>query len=111
LIGGAIGWQHGFGTLDPVGTYRFAGGDPFTILSAGQSRSAGIVDVDARLRLAPNITLGVSYDGVLGTLGQDRAVKGAFRIAFWCSAPGRPGLTPEPGLRAAPAGRPKVLFS
>lgn len=81
-IGGAIGWQHGFGALDPVGTHRFAGGDPFTILGAGQSRDAGIANVDARLRLAPNITLGVSYDGVLGTSGQDHAVKGAFRIAF-----------------------------
>ncbi|PXA88618.1 hypothetical protein DMC47_29895 [Nostoc sp. 3335mG] len=81
-IGGAIGWQHGFGTLDPVGRNRFTGGDPFTILGAGQSRDAGIVNVDARLRLAPAITLGVSYDGVLGTSGQDHAVKGAFRIAF-----------------------------
>ncbi|MEG3151537.1 autotransporter domain-containing protein [Sphingomonas sp. ZT3P38] len=81
-MGGVIGWQHGFGRLDPVGVHRFAGGDPFTILGAAQSRNAGIANVEARFRLSPNVSIGVSYDGVLGTAGQDHAVKGALRIVF-----------------------------
>jgi outer membrane autotransporter protein len=81
-VGGVIGWQHGFGSLDPVGVHSFAGGDPFVILGAAQSRNAGVANVEARFRLSPAVSIGISYDGVLGTAGQDHAVKGALRIAF-----------------------------
>lgn len=81
-VGGRIGWQHGFGGLDPVTRLAFAGGDDFDIIGAAQSRDAGIANVEARFRLSPGVTFSLAYDGVLGTAAQDHAITGGFRIAF-----------------------------
>ena len=81
-IGGRIGWQHGFGRLDPVTRLAFAGGDDFSIIGAAQSRDAGIANVEARFQLSPGIAFRLAYDGVLGTDAQDHAITGGVRIAF-----------------------------
>ena len=79
---GSTGWRHGWGDLDPVGLHNFGGGTPFAILGAAQSKNAGIANVEARWRLSSNVTLGVAYDGVLGTGGQDHAITGGLKVSF-----------------------------
>jgi outer membrane autotransporter protein len=79
---GAAGWRHGWGDLDPVGRHAFAGGTPFTVLGTAGSKDAGALNVEARYRLSPNVTLSVGYDGVLGAGNADHAITGAFKIVF-----------------------------
>jgi uncharacterized protein with beta-barrel porin domain len=79
---GAVGWQHGFGRLEPLNVAAFSGGQPFTVSGVAQSRNAGIANIEARFRLSPGASIGISYDGVLGTGGQDHAVKAGLTIAF-----------------------------
>lgn len=81
-VGGRVGWQHGFGGLDPVTRLAFAGGDDFDIIGAAQSRDAGIANVETRFRLSTGVTFSLAYDGVLGTAAQDHAITGGFRIVF-----------------------------
>ena len=79
---GTVGWRHAWGDLDPVGRHAFAGGTPFTVLGTAGSRNAGVLDAEARYRLAPNVTLSVGYAGVLGAGNADHAITGAFKIVF-----------------------------
>lgn len=81
-IKGLLGWQHGFGKLDPKGVHAFVGGAPFTILGAAQSRNAGVATIEARFRASAGFDIAVAYDGVLGGQGQDHTVKGTIRLAF-----------------------------
>ena len=79
---GSAGWQDMSGDLNPDARHAFDGGSTFTVLGAAQSDRAAVVDLGAQWRLSPNMTMGVAYDGVLGTEGQDHAVSGSFRVAF-----------------------------
>ncbi|MDP5277506.1 autotransporter domain-containing protein [Sphingomonas sp. DG1-23] len=79
---GTAGWRHGRGDLDPVGRHTFAGGTPFTVLGTAGAKDAGALNVEARYRLSPNVTLSVGYDGVLGAGNADHAITGAFKIVF-----------------------------
>lgn len=81
-IGGMAGWQHGFGNLTPATAMRFATGPGFTVIGTARSRNAGVVTIDARLRLSEVARITVSYDGVIGSAGQDHSVKAGLRIAF-----------------------------
>jgi len=81
-VAGSAGWQHGFGTLEPVSELRFATGPAFSILAAGQSRNAGVAAIEARFRPSERISVGVGYDGVIGSAGQDHSIKVGLRIAF-----------------------------
>lgn len=79
---GSAGWRHSFGDLDPVNVHAFDGGAPFTILGAAQSTDAAAANVEAVWRLSPNVTVGVAYDGVLGTDGEDHGVLTVMRVVF-----------------------------
>ncbi|WP_428683078.1 autotransporter domain-containing protein [Sphingopyxis sp.] len=81
-VAGMAGWQHGFGTLEPVSQLRFGTGPAFSILAAGQSRNAGAAAIEGRFRPSERITVSVGYDGVIGSAGQDHSIKAGLRIAF-----------------------------
>ena len=81
-VGGTIGWQHGFGDLTPATAMRFATGPGFTVIGTPRSRDAGVATIDARLRLSDAAQITVSYDGVIGSAGQDHSIKAGLRIAF-----------------------------
>jgi outer membrane autotransporter protein len=81
-VAGMAGWQHGFGTLEPVSRLRFGTGPAFSILAAGQSRNAGAAAIEGRFRPSERITVSVGYDGVIGSAGQDHSIKAGLRIAF-----------------------------
>jgi outer membrane autotransporter protein len=75
----SLGWQHAFGAVTPTANLAFqSAGIPFTIAGAPIARDAALVDAGADLRVLPQMTLGVSYLGVLGNSVQDHSVKGNF---------------------------------
>lgn len=81
-VGGLVGWQHSYGSLDPQTRFNFAGSDSFSIAGVPQSRDAGVANIEARFQLSPGSSIGLGYDGVLGTASQDHAAKLSFRFAF-----------------------------
>ncbi|APZ99970.1 hypothetical protein BWQ93_16880 [Sphingopyxis sp. QXT-31] len=81
-VGGMAGWQHGFGDLTPATAMRFTTGPGFAVIGTRRSRDAGVATIDARLRLSGAAQITVSYDGVIGSAGQDHSVKAGLRIAF-----------------------------
>ncbi|MGQ2929094.1 MAG: autotransporter outer membrane beta-barrel domain-containing protein, partial [Sphingopyxis sp.] len=81
-VSGTVGWQHGFGDLTPATSMRFATGPGFTVIGTPRSRDAGVATIDARLRLGEGAQITVSYDGVIGSAGQDHSIKAGLRIAF-----------------------------
>lgn len=81
-VGGTMGWQHGFGDLTPATAMRFATGPGFAVIGTPRSRNAGVATIDARLGLSERAQITVSYDGVIGSAGQDHSIKAGLRIAF-----------------------------
>ncbi|WP_454890300.1 autotransporter domain-containing protein [Sphingopyxis chilensis] len=81
-VRGMAGWQRNWGDVDPVGRHHFDGGDLFEVLGAARSKDAGVVRLEARLRLSPRVRFGLGYDGAIGGGGVDHAVTGVFRVAF-----------------------------
>lgn len=79
---GNAGWRHSFGDLAPSNQHAFDGGAPFTILGTAQSEDAAVARVEARWQVSPRVSLGVAYDGVLGTDGEDHAITGGVRFVF-----------------------------
>lgn len=82
FLRGSTGWRHASGDLDPAGRHAFDGGATFTVLGAAQSNDAAFANVEAQWRLSPHVTLGIAYDGVLGTDGEDHAITGGFKVVF-----------------------------
>ncbi|RZI98480.1 MAG: autotransporter domain-containing protein [Brevundimonas sp.] len=81
-LGGSTGWRHTSGDVDPAGRHAFAGGAPFTVLGAAQSDDAAFARVEARWKLSPSMSIGLAYDGTLGTGGEDHAITGGFKVVF-----------------------------
>ncbi|MFN3932100.1 MAG: autotransporter domain-containing protein [Brevundimonas sp.] len=81
-LGGSAGWRHAWGDVDPAGRHAFAGGAPFTVLGAARSDDAAFARVEARWRLSPAMSIGLAYDGTLGTGGEDHAITGGFKVVF-----------------------------
>jgi outer membrane autotransporter protein len=81
-VRGMTGWQRNWGDVDPLGRHRFDGGDSFDILGAARSKNAGVVRLEARLRLSPRVEFGLGYNGAIGGGGVDHAATGVFRVAF-----------------------------
>lgn len=79
---GNVGWQHGFGRLDPFNIHALTGSAPFRIEGASQSRDAGILGIAVRYSLTSSAEFELGYDGVLGTVAQDHAAKATLRIRF-----------------------------
>lgn len=81
-VRGMTGWQRNWGDVDPLGRHRFDSGDLFDILGAARSKGAGVVRLEARLRLSPRIEFGLGYNGAIGGGGVDHAATGVFTVAF-----------------------------
>ncbi|MCC2602097.1 autotransporter domain-containing protein [Sphingopyxis yananensis] len=84
-LNGMVGWQHGFGKLTPNSVMSFAsyaGSDSFTIAGAPQSRDAAVMQVEAKLDAGSGMSVGLGYDGILGTAGHDHAAKISVRMKF-----------------------------
>ena len=79
---GSLGWRHAFGDTTPVSTFAFAGGSAFTIAGVPIAQNAAVVEAGLDLRLFPNATIGVAYNGQFASAARDQSVKANLAIKF-----------------------------
>ncbi len=79
---GAVGWRHAFDDVTPLSTMRFAGGDAFTVGGVPITRDAAVLEAGLDYMLTSNATLGVSYNGQLGSDSTDQSVRANFDVRF-----------------------------
>lgn len=80
---GTLGWLHSFGDVTPSADLAFAtGGTAFSVNGAPLARDSAAVGATLGYRAAGNVTLGLSYAGLLAGSARDNAVTGQVAIAF-----------------------------
>ena len=80
---GTLGWRHAFGDVTPLSPMRFAaGGNAFTIAGAPIARDAALIEAGLDLRLAPDATFGLSYNGQFASRAQDHGFKANLNVRF-----------------------------
>lgn len=80
---GTLGWRHAFGDVTPVSIQRFvAGSNAFAIWGVPIARDAAVVEVGLDYAVAPNATLGVSYNAQLGPSASDLSIRSNFNMKF-----------------------------
>ncbi len=77
-----IAWRHGFvGT--PTTQMRFAsGGDAFIIAGVPQAGDALVMGAELDMEIGSNATLGLGYEGLLGTGLQDHSARLDLKVRF-----------------------------
>jgi outer membrane autotransporter protein len=76
-------WQHAFGDVRPVAALSFQTlGTSFTTRGVPIARDSALVDAGLDLRVAPQATVGLFYQGGLAPRAQDHSVRGSFTWKF-----------------------------
>jgi outer membrane autotransporter protein len=78
----SIGWRHAMGDVTPSSTLAFGGGDTFGVAGVPVAKDAAIAEVGLDMRIAPNATLGFSYNGQFGSHANDQGVRGTLQVKF-----------------------------
>jgi len=81
-VRGTLGWLHAYGDITPVSVMSFAGGNPFTVSGVPIATDAAVTEAGLDLHVAPQATLGVSYNGQFGDGSVDQSVRGIFTMQF-----------------------------
>jgi outer membrane autotransporter protein len=81
-VRGSLGWLHAYGDITPVSVMSFAGGNPFTVSGVPIATDAAVTEAGLDLHVAPQATLGVSYNGQFGDGSVDQSVRGIFTMQF-----------------------------
>lgn len=81
-VRGTLGWLHAYGDTTPVSVMSFAGGNPFTVSGVPIATDAAVTEAGLDLHIAPQATLGVSYNGQFGGGSVDQSVRGIFTMQF-----------------------------
>jgi autotransporter-associated beta strand protein len=82
VVNGSIAWRHAFGGVVPGARLAFAGGDGFTLSGTPLNPDEAAIEAGAAVRVAPGLTLGVRYDGTIGSRTSDHSVQGALTFRF-----------------------------
>ncbi|WP_146119591.1 autotransporter domain-containing protein, partial [Phyllobacterium phragmitis] len=81
-LSGGLGWRHAFGDT-PTATQSFsAGGDAFTVTGVPLARDTLVLDAGFTLDLTDSATLGLSYNGQLGSGLADHSAKASLNVRF-----------------------------
>nr|WP_256731251.1 autotransporter-associated beta strand repeat-containing protein [Sphingomonas sp. dw_22] len=82
-VGGKLGWEHAWGSIDPVSEMTLSGtSGSFEVIGAPLSRNSATVVVNGRLHLSKGLTVSAGYEGRIGSSNQSNAVKGAIGLRF-----------------------------
>ncbi|MDF2116317.1 autotransporter domain-containing protein, partial [Roseiarcaceae bacterium H3SJ34-1] len=81
-VRGSLGWRHAFGDTTPVSTFAFAGGSAFTIAGVPIAQNAAVVEAGFDLKLFPNATFGIAYNGQFASAARDQSVKANLAMKF-----------------------------
>ncbi|GHE74905.1 outer membrane autotransporter barrel domain protein [Camelimonas fluminis] len=78
-----VGYRHAFGDVDPRSVMLFQSSNtPFSVAGAPIARSSVILEAGLDMKIAPNLAIGVSYQGQLGQKVQDHAIKANVTVNF-----------------------------
>jgi len=66
-LNGMVGWRHAFDDTMPVSRHAYAGGELFTVSGAAINENAAVIEAGLDIDLGPSSTLGLSYNGQLGS--------------------------------------------
>jgi len=81
-VKGMLGWQHAYGDATPTSTHAFSAGDAFSIAGSPIGRDALVLNAGLDLNPAPDVTLGLSYQGQFSSGAQDHGFKANLAIRF-----------------------------
>ena len=79
---GMAGWRHAFGAT-PASTHSFAaGGNAFTVAGVPLASDALVLETGFDVNLTPTATLGLSYDGRIGSGNADHSLRASLDVRF-----------------------------
>ncbi|MGG4606476.1 autotransporter-associated beta strand repeat-containing protein [Paenalcaligenes sp. Me131] len=82
MANASLGWRHVLGGVTPESTHRFSAGNAFTVYGVPLSRDSAVLEAGVGVKLSRSVTLGVSYQGQLGSDGNDHGVRANLGIEF-----------------------------
>jgi outer membrane autotransporter protein len=82
MANASIGWRHAIGGVTPESTHRFSAGNAFTVYGVPLSRDSAVLEAGVGVKLSRSVTLGVSYQGQLGSDANDHGVRANLGIQF-----------------------------
>lgn len=81
-LSGSAGWRQAFGDIKSKTTHAFTGSDQFTVAGVPIAKDALVLDLGASMMLAPDTTLGLSYNGQFSSDLTDHGLKVNFIANF-----------------------------
>lgn len=79
---GTLGWMHSFGDVNPISTARFATGEAFSVSGTPVDRNAVLIEAGMDFSLSRHSTLGIGYNGQIGTKASDHAFNAGLKVRF-----------------------------
>lgn len=79
---GMLGWRHGVGDITPAISQAFAGGDAFRVAGAPIARDAATLEAGLDFAVTPAATLGVAYQGQIGSKTREHGFRADLSIKF-----------------------------
>ncbi|MBV1813986.1 autotransporter domain-containing protein [Pseudomonas viridiflava] len=77
-----VGWRRAFGDVTPESRAAFSGGDTFALSGAPIARNAAVLGAGVDLGLSETLSVGVSYNGQIGSDTTDQALNARVTLAF-----------------------------
>ncbi len=77
-----LGWRRAFGDVTPESRAAFSGGDTFTLSGAPIARNAAVVGVGVDLSVSERLSVGVNYNGQVGSDTSDQALNAKMTFTF-----------------------------
>jgi len=81
-VRGSAGWEHNIGDLSEVSTFRFSGGDAFSVSAAPVDRNVLQTGAGIALTLSSNAYLDLGYDGQFGANSDEHSATARFTLTF-----------------------------
>ncbi|MGC7837134.1 autotransporter outer membrane beta-barrel domain-containing protein [Pseudomonas wayambapalatensis] len=79
----SLGWRHTYGNLDTRTRQAFlAGGDAFSVQGSALDRDSLVVEAGLELGLSARQSVGLGYNGELGSNARNHAVMGQWQLKF-----------------------------
>ncbi|WP_406642633.1 autotransporter domain-containing protein [Pseudomonas californiensis] len=77
-----LGWRRAYGDVTPESRAAFRGGDTFELSGAPIARNAAVVGAGVDLGLSETLSVGVSYNGQMGSDTSDQALNARVTLVF-----------------------------
>lgn len=81
-VHGVLGWRHAFGGVTPTSTQAFSAGNAYTVAGAPIARNSAVVETGLALQLTPLASVGVAYQGQLGSEAREHGLNARVNIRF-----------------------------